>query len=99
MCGISHFVEASFLKNFYTMILIVLMRYRIPSDNDNFKRIIKDQTLRTSFHHGFLISIKHLRLILGGDPLKVIRLLQKVLGSSNNAFRFSLINSYLRVLL
>ena len=60
------------------MILIVLMRYRIPSDNDNFKRIIKDQTLRTSFYDEFLISIKHLRLILGGDPLKVIRLWQKV---------------------
>ena len=51
------------------MNLIVLMRYRIPSAHHNFKGIIEDQALRTSFYDGFLISIKHLRLISGGDPL------------------------------
>ena len=56
------------------MILIVLMEYRVPAGHDNFKRIIKDQALRTSFYDGFVISIKHLRLILDGVPLKVIRL-------------------------
>ena len=56
------------------MILIALIWARIPWGPDNFKRVIKYQILRTSFYDGFLISSKHLRLILGGDPFKVIRL-------------------------
>ena len=35
------------------MILMALMWTQIPSDPDNFKRIIKYQTLRTSFCGGF----------------------------------------------
>ena len=39
------------------MILIALMGARIPSGLDNFKRVIKYQTLRTSFY-----GSKHLGL-------------------------------------
>ena len=35
------------------MILIALMWARIPPGPDNFKRVIKYQTLRTSFYGGF----------------------------------------------
>ena len=38
---------------FSIMILIALMWARIPSDPDNFKRVTKNQTLRTSFYGGF----------------------------------------------
>ena len=41
------------LRNFSIMILIALMWARIPSGPDNFKRVIKYQTLRTSFYGGF----------------------------------------------
>ena len=51
------------------MILIALMWALIPLGPDNFKRVIKYQTLNQSqtLH-------SHLKLILGTDPFKVIRL-------------------------
>ena len=58
------------------MILIALMSARIPSGPDNFKRVIKCQTFQTSVYGGFesVALYPHLRLILGEDPFKVIRL-------------------------
>ena len=43
-------------------------------ESDNFKRVIKYQILRTLFYGGFDTGSKHLRLILGEDQFKVIRL-------------------------
>ena len=40
------------------MILIALMWARIPLGPDNFKRVIKYQTLRTSFYDGFESAAK-----------------------------------------
>ena len=41
------------LRNFPIMILIAFMWARIPLGPDSFRRVIKYQTLRTSFHGGF----------------------------------------------
>ena len=51
------------------MILIALMWAQIPLGPDNFKRVIKYQTLRTSFE-----SVANILHFLSGDPYKVIRL-------------------------
>ena len=56
------------------MTLIALIWARIPSGPDNFKSVIKYQTLRTSFYGGSESIANILRLILGSVPFKVIRL-------------------------
>ena len=72
------------------MILIASMYARIPPSPDNFKRVIK-------YHypsHYFIVAsnqwqtlYSHLRLILGRNPFKVIRMQQQL--NSINAFPVS----------
>ena len=59
------------------MILIALMWALILPGPDNFKKVIKYQTFQTPFMvalNQWQTLYSHLRLILGRDPFKVIRL-------------------------
>ena len=59
------------------MILIALMLARIPPGPDDFKRVTKYQTFKTSSYcdlNQWQTLYSRLRLILGRDLFKVIRL-------------------------
>ena len=59
------------------MILIALIWARIPPSPDNFERVIKYQTYKTSFYYDFEsveTLYSRLKLILGRDLFKVMRL-------------------------
>ena len=81
------------------MILTALMWARIPPGPDNFKRVIKYQTFKTSFYCDFesvtniLFSFE---IILGRDLCKVaIIVITVAIIEAFNAFRVLLINLHL----
>ena len=55
------------LWNIFIMILIAFMWGRTPSGPDHFKRVIKYQTLRSSFYGGFESAAN---ITLNGSPPK-----------------------------
>ena len=79
------------------MILIALMRARTPPSTDNSKRVIKYQTFQTPFYSSFE-SVENIVFSFDTNyeqsPFKVINDKDKI-----NAFRVSLINSHLHVVL
>ena len=81
------------------MILIALMWAQIPLAPDNFQRVVKYQTLKTSFYCDFE-SVANIvfsfETNFGRDLFKVIRLQQEL--RAFNAFRALLINSHLHAL-